>query len=76
MTASSIFAGPANAVTRWLLSLLQPVVALLIAIVLGGLLVLAMGNNPIDVYWLLFSGSVIGMSLSTCSPGLRTSPSR
>ena len=39
----------------------QPLIAVLIATVIGGLLVLALGENPIEVYWLLISGSVVGV---------------
>lgn len=38
----------------------QPIVALIIATIAGGLLVFALGENPVEVYWLLISGSMIG----------------
>lgn len=39
----------------------RPVMALAIAIVVGGLLVLALDENPVRVYGLLVSGSLVGM---------------
>jgi ABC-type uncharacterized transport system permease subunit len=36
-------------------------VALIIAVVVGALLVLAIGDDPIQVYWILISGSLIGI---------------
>lgn len=48
-----------------ILRLFQPLftsaIALLIAVILGGLLVLALGENPFNVYWLLLSGSLVGI---------------
>lgn len=38
-----------------------PVAALAISVSLGGLLVLALGENPFEVYWLLISGSLVGL---------------
>lgn len=50
---------------RSMVDFLRPIAtsaaALLIAVVLGGLLVIALGENPVDVYWMLISGSLIGM---------------
>jgi simple sugar transport system permease protein len=45
----------------WLAPVLQPAIALAIAIVAGGLLVLAIGDDPVQVYWTLISGSLIGV---------------
>jgi ABC-type uncharacterized transport system permease subunit len=45
---------------EWLKPAVQPIVALIIAVITGGLLVLALGDNPFQVYWLLISGSVVG----------------
>jgi simple sugar transport system permease protein len=39
----------------------QPLIALIIAIIVGGLLVLAIGDNPFEIYWILISGSLIGI---------------
>ncbi|MDR3495688.1 MAG: ABC transporter permease [Ancalomicrobiaceae bacterium] len=39
----------------------QPLVAILIATCVGGLLVLALGRNPFEVYGILISGSVVGV---------------
>lgn len=41
--------------------IVRPLIALAIAIVIGGLLVLALGENPINVYGLLISGSLVGV---------------
>jgi simple sugar transport system permease protein len=40
---------------------LHPAIAILIATIAGALLVWALGENPLEVYWLLISGSVIGI---------------
>jgi general nucleoside transport system permease protein len=40
---------------------LHPLVAIVIATIAGGLLVLALGENPFEVYWFLISGSVVGL---------------
>jgi simple sugar transport system permease protein len=39
----------------------QPVIAIAIAIFVGGLLVLAIGDNPFQIYGILISGSLIGV---------------
>lgn len=61
----SVEAAPAPARQFSLGRTLKPVAtslaALLISVILGGLLVMALGENPFEVYWLLFSGSLIGM---------------
>jgi ABC-type uncharacterized transport system permease subunit len=53
--------GLGAAVLNFFRPAVQPIVAVLIATIVGGLLVLALGENPIEVYWLLISGSVIGV---------------
>jgi simple sugar transport system permease protein len=62
MSADVVLA-PAEKTSSWL-GLLRPVVrplvALLIAAITGGLLVLALGENPFRVYGLLISGSLVG----------------
>jgi len=45
----------------WLRPVLHPFLAILIATIAGGLLVLALGDNPFKVYWFLISGSVVGL---------------
>ncbi|MBA3518224.1 MAG: ABC transporter permease [Rhizobiales bacterium] len=55
----------------------EPVIAVLIAVAVGGVLVLALGENPIEVYWLLISGSLVGwpnflVTLQMMSPLLFT----
>ncbi len=62
MTASAS-SGPAprQSRLRWLAPVVQPAVALVIATLIGGLLVLAMGENPIEVYGVLISGSLVGV---------------
>ena len=42
--------------------LLRPVLAALIAILIGGALVVAMGQNPLAVYGVLIGGSLVGWS--------------
>ncbi len=39
----------------------QPVVAVVVATVVGGLLILALGENPIEVYSVLLSGGLVGV---------------
>lgn len=60
-----------------LLPLREPVIAVLIAVAVGGVLVMALGENPIEVYWLLISGSLVGwpnvlVTLQMMSPLLFT----
>lgn len=40
--------------------LVGPVVAILIAVLVGGILVALLGNDPVDVYWTLIQGSLVG----------------
>lgn len=61
MSSETTSSGPGMAVLNFCRPALQPIVAVLIATIVGGLLVLALGENPIEVYWLLISGSVIGV---------------
>jgi simple sugar transport system permease protein len=49
-----------------------PVFALLLAFLLGGLLVASLGQNPIDVYRALFSGSLVGWANLAVSLQLTT----
>jgi ABC-type uncharacterized transport system permease subunit len=46
---------------RWLQPVLHPFLAIFIATIAGGLLVLALGENPFEVDWFLISGSVVGL---------------
>ena len=39
----------------------QPLAALAVAIIVGGLLVLVIGDDPFQIYWILISGSLIGV---------------
>lgn len=50
-----------SSIATFLQPLMAPLAALLIAVVIGGILVLCLGENPFEVYWLLFSGSFIGL---------------
>lgn len=45
----------------WLRPALHPALAILIAVIVGGLLVLALRENPFEVYWYLISGSLVGV---------------
>jgi simple sugar transport system permease protein len=47
--------------TSLLSAVVAPVMALAIAAILGAILVMALGENPIEVYWLLISGSLVGI---------------
>jgi simple sugar transport system permease protein len=40
---------------------LQPIIAIVVATVAGGLLILALGENPIKVYGVLLSGGLVGV---------------
>jgi simple sugar transport system permease protein len=63
MSADVVMAPPEKT-TLWrelLRPVARPVVALLIAAVTGGLLVLSLGENPLKVYGLLLSGSLVGI---------------
>lgn len=46
---------------QWLMPVLHPIIAILIATIAGALLVLALGENPFEVYWFLISGSLVGL---------------
>ena len=46
--------------SSWAVRLLRPVLAALIAILIGGALVAAMGQNPLAVYGMLLDGSLVG----------------
>lgn len=46
---------------HWLAPVIRPAIALAIAAIVGGLLVLAMGNNPFEIYGVLISGSLVGV---------------
>jgi len=50
----------AGLLRRVLAPLGPPLVAVAIAILVGGLLVAAIGENPFEVYWVIFEGSLIG----------------
>lgn len=47
--------------TSLLSAVVNPIMALAIAGILGALLVMALGENPFEVYWLLISGSLAGI---------------
>lgn len=47
--------------TSLLSAVVAPLMALAIAAILGAILVMALGENPIEVYWLLISGSLVGL---------------
>ena len=51
---------PALTFRRLLGPLFGRVVAILIAVVVGGILVALLGNDPIEVYWTLIQGSLVG----------------
>ena len=40
--------------------LVGPAVAIVIAVIVGGVLVALLGQNPIEVYWTLINGSLVG----------------
>jgi len=45
----------------WLAPTIQPTIALVISAIVGGLLVLAMGQDPLQIYGVLISGSLVGV---------------
>jgi general nucleoside transport system permease protein len=45
----------------WLAPAVRPATALVISAIVGGLLVLAMGDDPLQVYGVLISGSLVGV---------------
>lgn len=53
--------GTLAAIGAFLAPAVQPVIALIIATVVGGLLILALGENPLKVYGVLLSGGLVGM---------------
>ncbi|MDB5531318.1 MAG: Sugar transporter permease [Devosia sp.] len=61
MSFETTGSGPGMAVLNFCRPAVQPIVAVLIATIVGGLLVLALGENPIEVYGLLISGSLVGV---------------
>jgi ABC-type uncharacterized transport system permease subunit len=46
---------------EWLAPAIQPTIALVISAIVGGLLVLAMGQDPLQIYEVLISGSLVGV---------------
>ena len=46
---------------EWLAPTIQPTIALVISAIVGGLLVLAMGQDPLQIYGVLISGSLVGV---------------
>jgi len=46
---------------EWLAPAIQPTIALVISAIVGGLLVLAMGQDPLQIYGVLISGSLVGV---------------
>jgi ABC-type uncharacterized transport system permease subunit len=67
MSADTIVAPRSRYSLRALLRpLASPVIAVTVSIVVGALLVAALGHDPIEVYWTLIQGSLIGWpNLST-----------
>ena len=62
MTAQAVAGGsPLFRIVRWLAPAAQPAIALVIAALVGGLLVAAIGDDPIQVYGILISGSLVGV---------------
>lgn len=51
---------PAKVIARLLKPLAPPLIAIIVSVVIGGVLVLALGNNPIDVYGTILDGSLVG----------------
>jgi general nucleoside transport system permease protein len=52
---------PLFPVFRWLASAAQPAIALVISALVGGILVAAIGDDPIQIYGILISGSLVGV---------------
>lgn len=48
-------------ILRWLLSAAQPLIALVISALVGGVLVAAIGDDPLQIYGILISGSLVGV---------------
>ena len=46
---------------EWLAPTIQPTIALVLSAIVGGLLVLAMGQDPLQIYGVLISGSLVGV---------------
>ena len=62
MTAQAVAGGsPLFRIVRWLAPAAQPAIALVIAALVGGLLVAAIGDDPIQIYGILISGSLVGV---------------
>lgn len=61
MSATAMGHSPVARLLSWLTPIAQPLIALAIAVVVGGLLVLAIGDDPIQIYGILISGSLIGV---------------
>lgn len=56
--ASTTLEGPRNRALRYVAAGLTPVLAVVLAIIVGGLVVLASGSNPIDAYEQMIVGAV------------------
>jgi simple sugar transport system permease protein len=54
--------GIGPAVLRFLAPAVQPIIALIVATLIGGALIFALGNNPFVVYWILLSGGLVGVA--------------
>lgn len=61
MSVTAMGHSPVARLLSWLTPIAQPLIALAIAVVVGGLLVLAIGDDPIQIYGILISGSLIGV---------------
>ncbi|MCB1490007.1 MAG: ABC transporter permease [Bauldia sp.] len=69
--------GPHFSLAELFRPLVQPIIAVAISVLVGGLLVLTLGENPFEIYWLLISGSLVGwpnflVTLQMMSPLLFT----
>ncbi|MBB5753064.1 ABC transporter permease [Prosthecomicrobium pneumaticum] len=77
MSTEALDAAPSFPLAGLVKPLVQPLVAVAIAVLVGGLLVLALGENPIEVYSILVHGSLVGwpnflVTLQMMSPLLFT----
>ena len=62
---------------RWLRVVVAPLLAIAVAMVVGGLLIAALGRDPFEVYWILLAGGLSGwpnlaVTLQMTSPLLFT----
>src|SRR5438552_17810479 len=59
-TEAATWRRPSVSWRRFLRPLLAPLIAIVIAMIVGALLVVAIGQNPVDVYVTLFKGGLVG----------------